>query len=193
MKISTNKTPSSLFKIRFNDCDMFGHLNNARFIDYLINARQDHLKEHYDFIILYDVIEHIENVNAFLEASIFHLKPGGWVFINVPALKEIYSNYDKFVGHLRRYDKNMMAQTIKEAGLKSICINFWGFSFLPLLWARIKFLSKDNQMEVIVQKGFNPQSSVLNDFLKAVISIEVSVFPFPPVGTSIMAIAQKPK
>jgi acyl-CoA thioester hydrolase len=42
-----NKTPQSQYKIRFNDCDMFGHLNNARYLDYFINAREDHVKEHY--------------------------------------------------------------------------------------------------------------------------------------------------
>lgn len=29
--------------IRFPDCDPFNHLNNARYIDYFINAREDHL------------------------------------------------------------------------------------------------------------------------------------------------------
>lgn len=44
-----NKTPHSIYKIRFNDCDMFGHLNNARYLDYMINAREDHLITHYKF------------------------------------------------------------------------------------------------------------------------------------------------
>lgn len=44
-----NKTPSSNYKVRFHDCDMFGHLNNARYLDYMINARQDHLKDVYNF------------------------------------------------------------------------------------------------------------------------------------------------
>lgn len=42
-----NKTPSSLYTVRFGDCDPFGHLNNARYVDYFINAREDHLKESY--------------------------------------------------------------------------------------------------------------------------------------------------
>ncbi|MDI9340774.1 MAG: acyl-CoA thioesterase [Sediminibacterium sp.] len=44
-----DKTPSSNYKVRFHDCDMFGHLNNARYFDYMINARQDHLKDAYNF------------------------------------------------------------------------------------------------------------------------------------------------
>lgn len=42
-----NKTPHSLYTIRFTDCDLFGHLNNGRYIDYLLNAREDHLKTAY--------------------------------------------------------------------------------------------------------------------------------------------------
>lgn len=43
-----NKNPNSAYKIRFSDCDLFGHLNNARYIDYFMNAREDHLKDHYN-------------------------------------------------------------------------------------------------------------------------------------------------
>jgi thioesterase III len=39
--------PSSQIRIRFQDCDPFGHLNNARYLDYFINAREDHLARHY--------------------------------------------------------------------------------------------------------------------------------------------------
>ena len=34
--------------IRFQDCDPFNHLNNARYLDYFINAREDQLIEAYD-------------------------------------------------------------------------------------------------------------------------------------------------
>jgi acyl-CoA thioester hydrolase len=32
---------------RFQDCDPFGHLNNARYIDYFLNARQDQVQARY--------------------------------------------------------------------------------------------------------------------------------------------------
>ena len=45
-KILISKT-----RIRFQDCDPFNHLNNAKYIDYFINAREDQIKEHYDLDI----------------------------------------------------------------------------------------------------------------------------------------------
>lgn len=48
---TSNKEPTSNVVIRFQDCDPFGHLNNARYIDYFINAREEHLAEHYNLDI----------------------------------------------------------------------------------------------------------------------------------------------
>lgn len=44
-------TPSSVMTVRFQDCDPFNHLNNGRYIDYFLNAREDHLLTHYGFDI----------------------------------------------------------------------------------------------------------------------------------------------
>lgn len=46
-----NKQPQSAMKIRFHDCDPFNHLNNARYIDYIMTARGDHLIEEYQLDI----------------------------------------------------------------------------------------------------------------------------------------------
>jgi acyl-CoA thioester hydrolase len=37
--------------IRFQDCDPFRHLNNARYVDYFMNAREDQLAQFYNFRI----------------------------------------------------------------------------------------------------------------------------------------------
>jgi len=39
--------PSSFYTVRFNDCDPLAHLNNSKYLDYFLNAREDHAKEHY--------------------------------------------------------------------------------------------------------------------------------------------------
>ncbi|HEX2609093.1 MAG TPA: acyl-CoA thioesterase [Flavisolibacter sp.] len=43
------KELESTVKIRFPDCDAFQHLHNSRYIDYMINAREDQLLESYGF------------------------------------------------------------------------------------------------------------------------------------------------
>ncbi|HET6225246.1 MAG TPA: acyl-CoA thioesterase [Bacteroidia bacterium] len=43
------KVIESKTKIRFSDCDPFNHLNNSKYIDYFMNAREDQLFSYYDF------------------------------------------------------------------------------------------------------------------------------------------------
>ncbi|WBV58995.1 acyl-CoA thioesterase [Chryseobacterium camelliae] len=43
------KEVSKTVKIRFIDCDPLGHLNNVRYLDYMLNAREDHVEDFYGF------------------------------------------------------------------------------------------------------------------------------------------------
>lgn len=41
------KNPATSYRVRFQDCDILGHLNNSRYLDYFLNAREDHLEQFY--------------------------------------------------------------------------------------------------------------------------------------------------
>lgn len=41
------KLLESTARIRFQDCDPFNHLNNGKYLDYFINAREDQIEHHY--------------------------------------------------------------------------------------------------------------------------------------------------
>ena len=54
MKSPATDTPQLLTSkaiIRFQDCDPYAHLNNGRYLDYFMNAREDQLWKAYDFNI----------------------------------------------------------------------------------------------------------------------------------------------
>lgn len=40
---------STEVKIRFSDCDPIGHLNNVKYLEYMLNAREDHVEAGYGF------------------------------------------------------------------------------------------------------------------------------------------------
>ena len=51
---TTHKILESHGLVRFQDCDPFNHLNNAAYLNYLVNAREDQLLANYG-INIYDV------------------------------------------------------------------------------------------------------------------------------------------
>ena len=48
-----------------------------RVLYYDVLEKHEEFRELYDVAILFDVIEHIEHTRPFLDAVLFHLKPGG--------------------------------------------------------------------------------------------------------------------
>lgn len=57
-EVTLSKELESSVIIRFQDCDPFQHLNNARYIDYFMNAREDHLRDFYNFHIFESAQKH---------------------------------------------------------------------------------------------------------------------------------------
>lgn len=43
------KNPESKVRIQYQDCDPFNHLNNSRYIDYIVAARTEQLLDNYGF------------------------------------------------------------------------------------------------------------------------------------------------
>jgi 2-polyprenyl-3-methyl-5-hydroxy-6-metoxy-1,4-benzoquinol methylase len=59
----------------------------------------------YDLVYALNVVEHIENDILALANMKKLLKPGGYIYILVPAYSFLYNNFDKALFHFRRYNK----------------------------------------------------------------------------------------
>ena len=103
-----------------------------RVLYYDILEKRQEFRDRYDVAILFDVIEHIEPTRPFLEAVLFHLKPGGIVLVNVPALMTLFSVYDKVAGHYRRYIGRCWPR-VRDLDATVVDQVYWGFSMVPLL------------------------------------------------------------
>lgn len=68
-----NKEFSSQVKVRFSDCDPIGHLNNVKYLEYMLNAREDHVIEHYGFSYD-DLVQQIHCTWIAVENKIAYLK-----------------------------------------------------------------------------------------------------------------------
>ncbi len=72
-------------------------------------------KQLFDCILYIDVLEHIEDDKAELDRAAAHLRPGGAVIVLSPAHDCLFSEFDKAIGHFRRYDKAMI-RGLRPAG-----------------------------------------------------------------------------
>ena len=159
---------------------------------YDIHDRRDELREAYDFLVLFDVIEHIEKTKPFLDSALYHLKPGGLLFVNVPALGWLYSRYDRVAGHVRRYDKAQLRCELEASDALVLDMRYWGLSLIPLLMLRKALLAlKSRGEEEVIRFGFKPPSTLLSNLLTMLMVVETTLLHRPPIGTSLLAVARK--
>jgi 2-polyprenyl-3-methyl-5-hydroxy-6-metoxy-1,4-benzoquinol methylase len=155
---------------------------------YDIHARRPEYREYYDLILLFDVLEHIEDEGGFLESLLFHLRPSGSVLINVPAGQYLYSRYDKAQGHCRRYSAAYLRRVVESSGLRVEACTYWGVPMVPLLLLR-RILSYRQSDQEAMQKGFRPPSDTANTLLGLLSRCEP--VPHGVAGTSVMMLARK--
>jgi len=72
------------------------------------------LPEHdcFDAVLYLDVLEHIADDSAELRRTVTHLRPGGALIVLAPAHPWLYSDFDRAIGHQRRYTKATMIKTV---------------------------------------------------------------------------------
>ncbi len=76
--------------------------------------RYVNLQTKFDCVFAMNVIEHIEDDKLALENINWLLKPGGRMFILVPAYMALYNGFDKILEHYRRYTLNSLISVMPQ-------------------------------------------------------------------------------
>jgi thioesterase-3 len=137
-------------KIRFQDCDPFNHLNNSKYLEYFINAREDQVAEHYDL----DVFKYFQTTGL------------SWVVVSnqIGYIKPAFTMETIVIeSQLIQYTDNVLLVEMKmwnegETELKAI------------LW--IKFI----QFDVQAKKVSNHSADLMKLFESVVLPVEQTVF-----------------
>jgi SAM-dependent methyltransferase len=69
----------------------------------------------FDCVLYLDVIEHIQDDRHQIEAAARLVRPGGHIVVLSPAHQWLFSEFDRNIGHLRRYDKQQL-QSLMPSG-----------------------------------------------------------------------------
>jgi SAM-dependent methyltransferase len=152
---------------------------------YDIHHRNPEFRAHFDLLLLFDVLEHIEDESGFLQSVNFHLADSGTLLINVPAHQFFFSDYDRAAGHIRRYSVSQLAKVAEQNGLKARAFTYWGLPLVPLLLAR-KAMSMQRSNG---KAGFDSRGHTMNTLLSFLAQWEL--LPQRFLGTSVMAVMEK--
>lgn len=156
---------------------------------YDVLQRQTAYLEKYDFLMMMDVLEHIENEREFLCAVRDHIAPQGYLLIGVPMRQHLYSAYDRADGHYRRYSQGYLRSVVESSGFDIVTVVQWGHAYLPLLLLRKVMLGSRVTGDQAIKQGF-AISPLMNTVLGGIKYLDFINF-FNTTGSSSMVLAKK--
>ena len=159
------------------------------------NVRQgafpDELDVHgkpYDLICMFDVLEHISDDSKAIESAKGLLAKDGKMLIACPAYQWLFGDYDRFLGHYRRYTLGTLQDLLKANGFHVQSSGYFNTLLFPLVAAGrlcelVGFSAR--------KKAISTPHPAINRILTLVFSLEaiVAQFFFFPFGTSVFVSA----
>lgn len=139
-------------------------------------------QDHFDSIVYVNVLEHVEDDLGELKRVYGALKRGGHVCIFVPALKWLYSEHDKAIGHHRRYYKKELVARVREASFEILEARYFNFAAILPWLVVFKWLKR---------KPSSGSVSVYDTLVVPVSRVIESVVPLP-IGNNLLLVGKKP-
>lgn len=150
----------------------------------------------FDLVCLFDTMEHIpDDVQALGEVRRV-LRPGGVVFVSVPAYQWLWSQNDRIAHHCRRYTARSLRRALCAAALQPHRLTYFNALLLPLIVPAVLWQKLLDRLGLL-PAGYNNTSvrvpALLNRLFTAVMSGErrlLRAISFP-CGHSVIGIAAK--
>lgn len=170
----------------------------------LIQGTVEELPEEPPFhlICLFDVLEHLPEDEWVLAHLFSRLAAGGKLVLTVPAHMSLWSDYDELGHHCRRYGCSELGVKLRAAGFRIEYLSEFMTWLFPLVWLRRRAAAAlrrprssapdggvsliENEMRIV---------PVLNGLLYWLLAVEVPLVARGwrlPIGTSIIAVAERP-
>lgn len=138
-KLIAIEPASSIFSVLKDD---FGDKGTVELLNCDLKEVRHDLEGKLDAILYINVLEHVEHDREEIKLAFSCLKDNGHVCVFVPALQALFSNFDKEVGHYRRYDTRRLKELLSDAGFRIIKLKYFDFPSIIPWYITFKMLGK---------------------------------------------------
>jgi|WetSurSiteA1Bulk_404760.scaffolds.fasta_scaffold00883_6 SAM-dependent methyltransferase len=141
------------------------------------------LRQNIDTILLMDVIEHLENPRAFLDEIRKSFVKARHILVTVPARQELWTNYDDYNGHFRRYNLRMIHDLCAD-DLRLTKSGYFNHMLYPVFWIFARLVKK----RATVIRAPKGRTVILHRILSFILQSDFALIPAHMPGTSLIAL-----
>jgi SAM-dependent methyltransferase len=145
-----------------------------------------------DFVTAVDVLEHLDDDCQALAEWFRVLRPGGRLFLFVPAHRWLWSLQDEVSGHKRRYTKAELERKIGAAGFEIERSSYVSTLLFPLIWGgRLAIRVIRRFRALTTENTLHPKWS--NPLLRSIFLLERPLLRRTnlPFGASVLSVGKK--
>ncbi|MBL0127192.1 MAG: class I SAM-dependent methyltransferase [Flavobacteriales bacterium] len=142
-----------------------------------------------DTLVLFDVIEHIEDAPAFLRALLNAFPNAQRVAVTVPARKELWTTFDDHFGHFRRYTRPMLRSEFAAAGLKTERVRYFFHALYPAI--AMNNMLRGRERNIRFHAPAPGYASTINGIIGGLFAWESCLLPSALPGSSIIAVGRR--
>ncbi|MBI4085844.1 MAG: methyltransferase domain-containing protein [Candidatus Liptonbacteria bacterium] len=147
----------------------------------------------FDIVTAFDVLEHCLDDEEIIKEFWRILKPGGFVFVAVPAYQFLWREYDTLVHHYRRYLKGELSNKFKKYSFLILKSSYYNTLLFPLLvvnvtYEKIRNLFTKKQRNELELYGYITNEMLFKIFNAEKYWLKKHNFPY---GSSILLTARK--
>ncbi|HYF04663.1 MAG TPA: class I SAM-dependent methyltransferase [Patescibacteria group bacterium] len=136
----------------------------------------------YDYICLFDVLEHIEDDKGFLKI-LREEAPESTVVLTVPAFMFLWGEHDVKHQHFRRYTKKSITKLFHEQGYTVMYARYWNVAMFPVA-ALLRLIGKTGESSTRLPK-------FLDTLLYGIVFVDTWLNKYVnlPFGVSLVCVA----
>lgn len=135
-------------------------------------------------VVAVNVLEHIEDDSGALRSLATLVEPGGAIVLWVPGYMQLYGEFDRLVGHVRRYTPATLRSAIETAGLTCTEIRPVNLLGAVAWWLAVRRGGVERP---------NPKLVGVYDRFVVPVTKAVEARVRPPFGQSVLAVASVPR
>lgn len=144
----------------------------------------------FDAVVALDLLEHIPDDAAAASEFGRVLRPGGLLFVTVPAYQSLWSGHDQALMHQRRYTARQVRRLIADSGFEIVRLSYAMTALFPVVWlVRLR-----EKRMAVPRASVRPVAPAINGALIRLLHAENALLRRInlPFGVTVLCVARKP-
>ncbi|SCX02672.1 hypothetical protein SAMN02910339_00437 [Lachnospiraceae bacterium YSD2013] len=145
----------------------------------------------FDYSIMMDSLEYMPDDKECITKLMSRVKPGGYMFFTLPAYTKLFSDHDRHVGNLRRYDKKQFEKMLSEIdGLEIVLSRHFYFLLFMVRLIQVLTKAKIDPEQKVTTSWKHKETGLFTGVVKSVLNLDYIIGRHLP-GLSLMIVCKR--